>query len=75
MTELLKEAIAKVVRLPESEQDAAAEVLLAVVARNSGPVCLDDETRAAVREGNRQADRGEFAEDEDVTAFFRHDGT
>ncbi len=70
MTELLKQAIEKVLELPEPDQDAAAEMLLAVVARSSGPVHLDDRTRAAVREGVEQAHRGEFAADEDVAALF-----
>lgn len=40
--------------------------------RRAGPVHLDEETRAAVREGQEQARRGEFVSDEDMAAFFRH---
>jgi hypothetical protein len=41
--------------------------------RHRGPVPLDDETRAAIREGSAQAERGEFVSDEEMTAFFnRH---
>jgi ABC-type nitrate/sulfonate/bicarbonate transport system substrate-binding protein len=70
MTKLLKEALAKVEVLTDEEQDEAAELLLNLVARRDGPVHLDDETRAAVREGLAQADRGEFASDEEMAKFF-----
>jgi hypothetical protein len=73
MTKLLDEAISKVRKLPEAEQDEAAEVLLAIASRNEGQVRLDSETRAAVREGLDQARRGEFVSDADMEAFFaRH---
>ena len=38
------------------------------------PVPLDDETRAAIREGREQARRGEFVSDEDMAAFFKRHG-
>jgi hypothetical protein len=98
MTKLLEEAIEKVRKLPEGNQNVAAELLLAVadrrldigafaipglatellfnvMAKRHEPVQLDDETRAAVREGLAQAKRGEFASDEEMAAFFaRHKG-
>jgi predicted transcriptional regulator len=74
MSKLLDDAISKVRELPESDQDEAAEILLAVAARHGAPVRLDDETRAAVKEGQDQARRGEFANDEDMAAFFRRHG-
>jgi hypothetical protein len=56
MTKSLEEAVAKVRELPEADQDEAAEMLLSVAARKAGPVALDEETRAAIREGaNRHA--------------------
>ncbi len=70
MTKLLQEALAKLGALTEDEQDEAAELLLNLVARRDGPVQLDEETRAAVREGLAQADRGEFASDEEMAEFF-----
>jgi predicted transcriptional regulator len=43
------------------------------VKRHSKPVPLDEETRAAIREGSEQAERGEFVSDEEMAAFFnRH---
>jgi predicted transcriptional regulator len=74
MSKMLEEAVAKVRELSESEQDEAAEMLLSVAARKAGPVALDDETRAAVREGREQARRGEFVSDEDMAAFFKRHG-
>ena len=59
MSKLLEEAINKVRELPEAEQDEAAEMLLSVASKKGGPIELDDETRAAVREGREQARRSE----------------
>jgi predicted transcriptional regulator len=74
MTKLLEEAIKRVRELPEAEQDEAAEILLSVASRKGEPVRLDDETRAAIREGRDQARRGEFVSDEEMAAFFRQHG-
>jgi predicted transcriptional regulator len=74
MSKLLETAIEKVRELPESDQDEAAEMLLSVASRRAEPVRLDDETRAAVKEGQEQARRGEFAGDEDVAALFKRHG-
>src|SRR5260370_16712160 len=75
MTKLFEEAIKKVRELPESDQDEAAEMLLSLAARNGEPVRLDDETRAAIREGRAQARRGDFATDEERAPFFTKQGT
>ena len=74
MTKLLEHAIAKVRELPEADQDEAAEVLLTVISKREEPVRLDEETRAAVREGLEQARRGEFVSDEDMAEFFKRHG-
>jgi predicted transcriptional regulator len=73
MTKLLDQAIAKVRELPETDQNEAAEVLFSIASKNR-PVRLDDETRAAVREGVAQARRGEFVSDEDMAVFFKRHG-
>jgi predicted transcriptional regulator len=57
--------------LSDEEQDEAAEMLLSLMSKRSDPVLLDDETRAAIREGLEQARRGEFVSDEDMAAFFK----
>lgn len=74
MTKLLEEAIKKVRELPEADQNEAAEMLLSVASRRDVPIPLDDETRAAIREGREQARRGEFVSDEDMAAFFKRHG-
>jgi predicted transcriptional regulator len=74
MTRMLDEAIKKVRELPDSVQDDAAEMLFSVAAKQGGPAKLDEETRAAVREGRAQARRGEFVSDEDMQAFFERHG-
>ena len=74
MSKLLEDAIKKVRELPESDQDEAAEMLLSVASRRAQPVHLDEETRAAVIEGQKQARSGEFASDEEMAAFFRRHG-
>ena len=73
MTKMLEDAIKKVRELPEAEQDEAAEMLLSVASKNE-PVRLDEETRAAAQEGQKQARRGEFVSDEDMSAFFKRHG-
>ena len=62
MTEMLEEAIEKVRKLPEAEQDEAAAMLLSVASKNTDVVELDAETRAAIREGREQARQGKFCE-------------
>ncbi len=41
-------------------------ILEAITGKKGGPVQIDDETRAAIREGREQARRGEFVSDEDM---------
>lgn len=75
MTKLLEKAIEDLKKLPEADQDEAAELLFNLMAKRQEPIRLDEETRAAIREGVAQAQRGEFASDEEVEAFFaRHRG-
>lgn len=73
MTELLEKAIAQLRDLSEAHQDMAAEILFSIIAKKDEPIPLDEETRAAIRQGIEQAERGEFVSDEEMAAFFaRH---
>jgi predicted transcriptional regulator len=63
MTKLLEKAIDKVRELPEEEQEAVAAVMLQMAGGDAPVVELDDETRAAIREGVKEAERGEFVPD------------
>jgi hypothetical protein len=74
MTKLLEEAIETVRQLPEPLQDEAAEILISLASKCTGPVGLDDGTRIAVREGKAQASRGEFVPDEEMAEFFKRHG-
>ena len=74
MTEMLEEAIQKIRRLPEAEQDEAAAMLLSVASKNAEVVELDAETRVAIREGREQARQGKFVSDKDMAASFRRHG-
>ncbi|HWF97381.1 MAG TPA: hypothetical protein VG291_20720 [Xanthobacteraceae bacterium] len=73
ITKLLENAIAKVRELPAEDQDAVAVAMLSM-AEETPVVALDDETRAAIREGLAQARRGEFVPDEDIEALWRRHG-
>ena len=74
MTKLLRQAIAKVQMLPEEDQDALAALLLSVTKADGSAVPLDDETRAAIREGLAQAERGEFVPDDVVAESDKRHG-
>jgi predicted transcriptional regulator len=71
MTKLLEKAVAQARTLPPEEQDALAAVLLAMTDENAGIVPLDDESRAAIREGLEQARRGEFVPDGEIEALWK----
>jgi predicted transcriptional regulator len=71
MTKLLEKAIAQARTLPPEEQDTLAAVLLAMTDKRAGIVPLDDEARAAIREGLEQARRGEFVPDGEIEALWK----
>jgi predicted transcriptional regulator len=74
MTKMFEEAIKKIRDLPEADQEEAAAMLLSVASKGNNLVQLDEETRAAIREGRAQARRGEFVSGDDMAAFFRRHG-
>jgi predicted transcriptional regulator len=71
MTKLLETAIAKVRELPDEDQDVVAVAVLAMTEHGSLIAPLDDETRAAIREGLEQARRGEFVLDDEIEALWK----
>ena len=73
MTKLLERAIARVRELPAEDQDTVAISVLSMTGEETPVVHLDEDTRAAVLEGLRQAERGEFVPDEIVAEADRHD--
>ena len=73
MTKLLEKAIAKARELPAEDQDTVAVALLSM-AEETPVVALDEETRAAIREGLDQARRGEFVPDAEIEALWKRHG-
>lgn len=75
MTKILEKAIAKARALPDEDQDVLGAVLLALADEELSRIGeLDDETRAAVREGLEQARRGESAPEEEIKALWQRLG-
>ena len=75
MTRILEKAIAKVRALPAEDQDVLGAVILALANEELTRIGeLDDETRAAVREGLEQARRGEFVPEEEIKALWQRFG-
>jgi uncharacterized membrane protein len=74
MTKLLEKAIAQARALPPEDQDALAAVLLSMTGEGAGIAPLDDETRAAIREGLEQARRGEFVPEAEIKALWHRFG-
>lgn len=71
MTRLLEIAIEAARQLEPAEQDELARAIMEMVnGGDEGVYVLSDEERAAVEIGIAQADRGEFATDEEVGALF-----
>lgn len=77
MTKLLEEAIAEIRKLPDAEQDRAAELLLALAHEGEGGGAgyrLTPEQLAQVRLGLEQAKRGEFVPEEEIEEMWRRFG-
>ena len=74
MTKLLEKAIAQARALPPEDQDTLAAVLLAMHDEGGGVAPLDDEARAAIREGLEQARRGEFVPEAEIAALWKRFG-
>jgi hypothetical protein len=75
MSKLLDDALAAVRKLPPSEQDTLARVLLRLAGTDDeAPVQLSAEERAAITASRAAAARGEFATDEQVKAVWAKHG-
>jgi hypothetical protein len=60
---------------PKDRQEDAVRLLLAMEAEGAGPYQLSPEERADLEAALAEADRGEFASEDEVEAFFaRHRG-
>ena len=75
MTKILDQAIAKARALSEEDQDALGAVMLSLAEEwPSGLDDLDEETRAAIREGIAQAKRGDFVPEQNIRARWKRYG-
>jgi len=75
MTTILDKAIAKIRTLPAEDQDVLGAVILALADQELSRIGeVDDETRAAVREGLGQARLGDAVPEEDIDALWQRLG-
>jgi len=74
MTKLLDRGIAAVSALPAERQDVAGELLLELARSGKPELALTPEQIADLKESIAEADRGEFAAEEDVRSAFRKFG-
>jgi len=70
MMKILEIAIEKLKALPEDKQAYAAEVIEHIAASDHGVFHIPDAHRAGVMEGLAQADKGEFATDDQMAALW-----
>jgi predicted transcriptional regulator len=59
---------------PQEDQEELAELAREIEARRTGVYVMNEEERAAVREGLDQARRGEFVPDDEMDAFWKRYG-
>ena len=74
MTKLLEQAIETVRGLPPEMQDDLARMLLQLAGEDQPVLQLSTEEAASFDESLAQADRGEFATDEQVRAIWAKHG-
>lgn len=74
MTKLLDKAMDVVRELPAAEQDEIARLVLAMAGEELPPIVLSPEEVASLQESLDQADRGEFASDEEIQAIWKKHG-
>jgi predicted transcriptional regulator len=69
--EQIKSLLESVHSWPVEDQEELVELAREIKARRTGVYVMDDDERAAVREGLEQARRGEFVSDEEMDAFWK----
>ncbi len=70
MTKLLEQAVEAVRALPPEVQDDLARILLQLAGKDQPVLQLNAAEEASLAESLAQADRGEFATDEQVRAIW-----
>ncbi len=74
MTDLLEHAVETVRGLPPETQDDLARVLLQLAGEDQPVIQLTADEAASLEESLAQAERGEFATDEQVRALWAKHG-
>ena len=74
MTKLFEQGIEAVRGLPEDRQDLAGELLLALAARNEPRYSLTPDQIEDVKLAIAEADRGDFASEEEMAALWKKCG-
>jgi predicted transcriptional regulator len=74
MTRLLEQAMETVSALPDDVQDELARILLQFAGVEQPPYVLTPEEDAELEASLAEAERGEFATDEDVRAMWAKHG-
>lgn len=74
MTKLLEEGIKAVRKLPPERQDDAGQILLRIAEMDEGEYMLTPEQIENVKVGMAQADRGDFATEEEMEAVWKSFG-
>jgi predicted transcriptional regulator len=67
----LKNLLERAETWPESDQDELAEAASEIEARRTGAYRLSDGERAEIRAGLAEADRGEFASNEEMASVWK----
>lgn len=70
MTQLLRQAVATVSTLPDDRQDELARILLQLAGLEPPPYPLSPEEDADLDASIAEAEKGEFATNEEVTAVW-----
>jgi predicted transcriptional regulator len=71
MTKLLELAFEEAKQLPPEDQDELARTIMEIVhGGEEGVYVLSEEEEAAIEVGLAEADRGEFASEEEIEAIF-----
>jgi predicted transcriptional regulator len=74
MTRLLEQAIETVSALPDATQDELARILLQLAGVDQPPCELTPEEAADINASLAEAERGEFATDQEIRAMWAKHG-
>jgi len=74
MSPMAKSILERVASWPETDQDELAELAREIEARRTGLYVLDEEEKAAIRQGLAELDRGEWVSEDDMKSFWKRCG-